>query len=194
VIDAVKRILHDRFLKMDMGPLHFFLGLEISQDASGIKLSQAKYAQYLLERFHMTNCKSTPTPFLSGFKLEDGRETPLVDNTLYGKLVGSLLYITHTKPYLSYVVGTISRFMQESHELHWKDAKHILQYIQGTITFGIHYAAESTLDLIGFTNFDWFGDSTDRKSTSGYSLNIGSRLIYWSSKKQAAIALSSSEA
>jgi hypothetical protein len=82
-IVAIKRILHDRFLTMNMGPLHFFLGLEISQDVSGIKLSQAKYARDLLERFHMIDCKSAPTPFLSGVKLEDGRETPLVDNTLY---------------------------------------------------------------------------------------------------------------
>jgi hypothetical protein len=83
VIVAVKRILHDKFLMTDMGPLHFFLRLNINQDASGIKLSQAKYAQDLLERFHMTDCKSAPTLVLSGVKLEDGRETPLVDNTLY---------------------------------------------------------------------------------------------------------------
>jgi hypothetical protein len=69
----------------------------------------------------MTYCKSTPNPFLSGFKLEDGRDTPLVDNTLYKQLVGSLLYLTHSRPGLSYVVGTVSRFMQEPHELHWKD-------------------------------------------------------------------------
>jgi hypothetical protein len=74
VIVAVKRILHDNFLMMDMGLLHFFLGLEISQDASGIKLSQAKYAQDLLERFHMTDCKFAPTPFLSGSNLRmEGR-------------------------------------------------------------------------------------------------------------------------
>jgi hypothetical protein len=97
-IAAVKRILHDRFLMTDMGPLHFFLGLEISQDASGIKLSQAKYARYLLERFHMTDCKSSPTPFLSRVRLEDGGDTPLVDNTLYRQLVGSLLYLTHSRP------------------------------------------------------------------------------------------------
>jgi hypothetical protein len=95
-IVAVKRILHDRFLMMVMGPLHFFLGLEISQDASCIKLSQDKYAQDLLERFHMTDCKSAPTPFLSGVRLEDGGDTPLVDNKLYRQLVGSLLYFTHT--------------------------------------------------------------------------------------------------
>jgi hypothetical protein len=68
----------------DMGPLHFFLGLEINQDASGIKLSQDKYAWDLMERFHMTNCKSAPTPFLSGVILEDGQDTLVVDSTLWG--------------------------------------------------------------------------------------------------------------
>jgi hypothetical protein len=117
-IATVKRILHDRFFMKDMGLLHFFLGLEISQDASGIKLSQAKYARDLLEIFQMTDCKSAPTPFLSGVKIEDGRETPLVDITLYIQLVGSLLYLAHSRLDLSYAVGAISRFMQESHELH----------------------------------------------------------------------------
>jgi hypothetical protein len=82
-ISTVKRILHDRFLMKDMGPPHFFLALEISQDASGIKMSQDKYARDVLERFHMIDCKSASTPFLSGVKLEDGGETPLVDITLY---------------------------------------------------------------------------------------------------------------
>ena len=125
-ISAVKRILHDRFFMMDMGPLHFFLGPKISKDALGIKLSQAKYARDLLEIFHMTDCKSTPTPFLSGVKLEDGGETPLVDSTLYRQLVGSFLYLTLSIPNLSYVVGVVSRFMQEQHEIHWKATKCIL--------------------------------------------------------------------
>jgi hypothetical protein len=77
----------------------------------------------------MTNCNSAPTPFLSGVKIEDGGTTPLVDNTLYRKLVGILLYLTHSKPDLSYAVGTVSRFMQEPHELHWKAVKRILRYV-----------------------------------------------------------------
>eukprot|EP00253_Pinus_taeda_P035142 PITA_35142 len=166
-ISIVKRTLHDRFLMTDMGPLHFFLGLEISQDAIGIKISQAKYARDLLERFHMTHYKPEPTTFLSGVRLEDGGDTPLVNSTLYQQLVGSLLYLTHSKPDLSYA---------------------------GTITFGIHYAARTALNLLDFTDFDWVGDNIDRKSTSGYSLNLGSSPICWSSKKQAAIALSSAEA
>jgi hypothetical protein len=179
---------------MDMGLLHFFLGLEISQDESGIKLSQDKYARDLLERFQMTDCKSSLNPFLSEFKLEDGEETPLVDSTLYRQLVGSLFYLTHSRTDLSYAVGVVSRFMQEPHELHWKDAKCILRYVQGTITFGIHYAVDSTLYLIGFTDSDWAGDSIDHKSTSGYSLGLGFGPISWSSKKQDSIALSSTKA
>eukprot|EP00253_Pinus_taeda_P035139 PITA_35139 len=135
-IATIKRALHDRFLMTDMGPLHFFLGLEISQDATGIKLSQAKYARDLLERFRMTDCKPVPTPFLSGVCLEDG----------------------------------------------------------GHHHFGIHYPAGTSLNLLGFTDSDWVGDNIDRKSTSGYSLSLGSGSICWSSKKQATIAFSSAEA
>jgi hypothetical protein len=142
----------------------------------------------------MSDCKPTTTPFLSGIKLEDGKDTPLVDCTLYRQLVGSLLYLTHSHPDLSYAVGAVSRYMQEPHELHWKAAKRILRYVQGTITYGIHYAANCSLDLIGFTDSDWAGDSIDRKSTSGYVLSLGSDPICWSSKKQSAIALSSAEA
>eukprot|EP00253_Pinus_taeda_P007091 PITA_07091 len=165
-IATVKRALHDRFLITDMGPLHFFLGLEISEDATGIKLSQAKYARDLLEIFRMTDCKPAPTPFLSRVRLEDGGDTPLVDNTLYRQLVGSLLYLTHSRTDLSYA---------------------------GTITFGIHYAAGTALNLLGFIDSVWAGDNIDRKSTSGYSLSLGSGPICWSRKKQAAIALSSAE-
>ena len=124
----------------------------------------------------MTNCKSAPTPFLSGVKLEDGEETPPVDIALFIHLVGIFLYLTHCRTNLSYAIGVVSSFMQEPHELHWKDAERILRYVHGTKTFGIHYATKSTLDLIGFTNSDWVGDSNDRKSTSGYSLSLGSGL------------------
>jgi hypothetical protein len=128
-IVTVKMIFHDRFLMTDMVSQHLFLGLKISKDASGIKMSQAKYARDLLERFHMTDYKSSLTPFLLGFRLEDGGETPLVDKTLYIQLVESLFYHTHSKLDLSYVVGAVSRFMQESHELYWKDTNRILQYV-----------------------------------------------------------------
>eukprot|EP00253_Pinus_taeda_P004072 PITA_04072 len=77
----------------------------------------------------MTDYKPALTPFLYGVHLEDGGDTPLVDSTLYRQLVGSLLYRMHSRLDLSYAVGVVSRYMQESHELHWNAAKRILQYV-----------------------------------------------------------------
>jgi hypothetical protein len=138
----------------------------------------------------MIDCKSSLTPFLSEVRLEDGGDTPLVEKTLNKQLVGSFLYLTHSRLDLSYEFGAVFRFMQEPHELHWKDENSILQYVHGTITFGIHYTTDSILDLIRFIDSDWDGDNIDLKSTSGYSLSLGSRPICWSIKKKEDISLS----
>ena len=141
IINNVKATLQDRFVMTDLGLLHYFLGIEINQSSSGITLSQPKYPLDLLAQFRMSDCKAASTPFLSGVKLEAKCSTPLGDATLYRQLVGSLIYLTHTRPDIPFVVGMVSLFMQEPHELHWKVAKCILHYIQGTHTHGIHYTA-----------------------------------------------------
>jgi hypothetical protein len=108
--------------------------------------------------------------------------------------VGSQLYLTHTHPDISYAVGEVSRYMQKPYDLQWKDTKHILRYVHGTMSYGVHYASGCTLDLIGFTDSYWVGDGTNCKSTSEYTLSLGSGPICWSSKKQSTIYLSSVEA
>ena len=80
-------------------------------------------------------------------------------------------------------MNVVSRYIQQPRDLHWKAAKRILQYIQGTRTYGIHYAADSELELVGYTDSDWVGDSIDQKSTSGYVFMFGGGPIFWSSKK-----------
>jgi hypothetical protein len=110
-IVAAKIALHDMFSMIDMGLLHYFLGFEISQNDSGIKMSQFKYVIDLLDRFQMTYCKPTPTPFQLGVRLEDVGASPLIDCTRYRKLVGSILYLTQFQPNISYVVGSVSRYM-----------------------------------------------------------------------------------
>ena len=82
-VDSAKSALHDRFSMTDLGLLHYFLGLEVSQYTSGIKMEQSKYASYLLVCFHMIELKTTTSPFLSGVRFEDAGTTPLVDDTLY---------------------------------------------------------------------------------------------------------------
>ena len=99
----------------------------------------------------MTYCKATPFPFLSGIRLEEGGSTPLVESTLYKKLIGILLYLNHLMPDLSYVVSDASRYITKPCELHWKAIKHILHYVQGTREFGIHYSTSAQHDMIGFT-------------------------------------------
>ena len=123
------------------------------------------------------------SPFLSGIKMHEFGNSPMVDITLYKQLLGSLLYLTHTKPDLSYAVSVVARHMHQPHELHWKDAKIILQYVQGTKKFRVHYTASSSLQLAGFSDSDWVGDPIDRKSTSVFFFMFFEGPIFCSSKK-----------
>lgn len=118
VITEIKTALHKWFSMTNMGLLNFFPGLEINQSGSRITISQPKYVRDLLAWFQMSDCKPKTTPFLPGIKLENGKDTPLVDWTLYLQLVGILLDLTHSHPNLSYAVGAVYRYMQEPHELH----------------------------------------------------------------------------
>ena len=141
----------------------------------------------------MKYCKPSKTPLLSGVKLEEAGSSPMtmVNNALYRQLIGCLLYLTHSRPDLYYVVSVNSRYMDLPHEIGWRAAKRILKFVQGTRTRGILYKAKSDLDLIGFIDIDWEGEKTDQNYTSGYVFILAKGLIGWSSKKQSAIALSS---
>eukprot|EP00253_Pinus_taeda_P021973 PITA_21973 len=114
----------------------------------------------------MEDCKPAPSPFQSGAKLSVTCTSPEVDVTLYRQLVGKLLYLTHTRPDISFVVGLIARFMQNPHESHWKAAKRILRYVRGIVQFGIHYSVEASPLLVGFTDSNWAGYPDDRKYTA----------------------------
>jgi hypothetical protein len=193
LLNHVKTSLKKKFEMTDLGFLYYFLGLQVFQTNEGIFLSQSKYACHLLCHFHMDDCKPTPSPFQYGFKLTATCTSPKVDATLYHQLVGSLLYLTHTRPDLSFDVGLVSRYMKTPHESHWKAAKMILHYVRGTVQFEIHYCSGGTPLLVGFTDSDWAGDPDDRKYTVGYVFSLGSEPVTWACKKQHAISLSSVE-
>jgi hypothetical protein len=132
----------------------------------------------------MDDFKPTPSPFQYGVKITATCTSPEVDATMYHQLVGSLLYLNHIHPNLSFVVGLVSRYMKTPHERHWKAAKRILLYVHGTVQFEIHYSLGGTPLLVGFTDSDWVSDPDDRKSTASYVFILGSRPITWSCKKQ----------
>ena len=123
--------MNHAFSMTDLGLLSQFLGLEIAQSQYGIKLHQSKYALDFLNKFNMKYCNPSKTPFLSRVKLEEVGSSPMVNNTLHRKLIGCLLYLTHTRLELSYVVSVASRYMDHPHEMHSRESKRILKFVQG---------------------------------------------------------------
>jgi len=181
------------FEMSDLGMMHYFLGMEVVQSANGIFISQKKYVQDILDRFQMKDCNLVSTPTEFGLKLNKDHEGKKVDNTLYKQIVGSLMYLTTTRPDIMYSVSLISRYMENLTEMHLLAAKRILRYLQGTRDFGLFYKKGEKLELFGFTDSDYAGDQDDRRSTSGYVFMLGTSVVSWSSKKQQIVTLSTIE-
>lgn len=127
-------------------------------------------------------------------KLSAKSDSPVVDDSSFRQLVGSLIYLTATRPDISYAVSYISRFMSAPKVEHWVAAKRVLRYVKGTPDFGILYSRSKDPRLVGFTDSDWADCVDDRKSTSRYVFSLGTGAVTWTSKKQQAIALSSTKA
>ncbi|WOH04396.1 hypothetical protein DCAR_0623805 [Daucus carota subsp. sativus] len=190
-IDEIERTrsnLSVRFQMKELGELKHFLGLEIEQTKDGLFLCQLKYARDLLGKFGMLECKPVPTPMVPNSKLcsEEGQE--LKDGTVYRQLVGSLIYLTLSRPDISYAVGVISRFMQNPRKPHFEAAKRILRYIKGSIDYGLLYKKNEDCELAGYCDADYAGDCDTRRSTTGYVFTLGSTAISWCSKRQPTVS------
>ncbi|XP_075499187.1 uncharacterized protein LOC142537565 [Primulina tabacum] len=176
-----------------VGELNFFLGLQIKQMRDDIFLCQSKYAKNLIKKFANENPKHMKTPIGSSEKLckEDVAEN--VDNTLYRSIIGSLLYLTASRPDIMFSVCLCARYQSNPKISHLKAVKRILRYIAGTIELGLWYTHETNSNLVGFSDADWAGDLDDRKSTSGGCFYLGNNLISWHSRKQNCVSLSTAE-
>ncbi|XP_047331351.1 secreted RxLR effector protein 161-like [Impatiens glandulifera] len=133
-------------------------------------------------------------PIVPGCKLGKSEEEKKIDTTTYKQIVGSLMYLTATRPDIMFVVSLLTRFMDCPTESHLAAAKRVLRYLKGTMDFGIFYKSKGQQNLIAYTDSDYAGDLSDRKSTSGYAFMFCSGVVSWSSKKQPVVSLSSTEA
>jgi len=181
----------------------YYLGIKIERDRKSkkIRLTQTAYARTILEKFEMLECNSAKTPMEQGVQLinnvdENGQHESTA-NVPYRQIIGSLMYLAvSTRPDLSYVVGVLSRFLEQPSASHWLTAKRVLKYIKGTLEVGITYNGncDEKNRLVAFSDSDYASCVNTRKSTSGVILIINGGPVVWSSRKQSVVATSTTDA
>ena len=177
-----------------MGELKYFLGLQIKQTQEGIFINQSKYCKELIKRFGMDSAKHMSTPMSTNCYLDKDESGQSIDIKQYRGMIGSLLYLSASRPDIMFSVCMCARFQSNPKQSHLSAVKRIMRYLLGTINLGLWYPKNSTCNLIGYSDSDFAGSKTDRKSTSGTCQFIGSALVSWHSKKQNSVALSTAEA
>ncbi|KAK2383145.1 putative mitochondrial protein [Trifolium repens] len=177
-----------------VGELTYFLGLQIKQMEDTIFISQSKYARNIVKKFGMDNATHKRTPAPTHLKLTKDEKGISVDQSLYRSMIGSLLYLTASRPDITYAVGVCARYQADPKVSHLTQVKRILKYVNGTSEYGIMYSHCKNSTLYGYCDADWAGSADDRKSTSGGCFFLGTNLISWFSKKQNCVALSTAEA
>jgi hypothetical protein len=193
-IHFFKEEMKNLFSMSDLGLLRYYLGLEVKQERGHTTLSQGAYASKLLEKAGLVDCNATRTPMEARCQLSKESSEAPVDATLYRSLIGSLRYLVHTRPDISFAVGFLSRFMEAPASDHLAALKHLLRYIAGTLNLGCVYRRGDSEKLTGFSNSDHAGDVDTRKSMSGVLFFLGHSPISWQSQKQKVVAASSCEA
>ena len=202
IISQFKKYLCSKFKIKDIGPVNSFLGIRVSRDRKMNKLwiDQEKYANEVLEKYRMENCKPISTPLDANHNLskdmspQTEEEKQFMQNIPYREAIGSLLFLSQiSRPDIYYAVNVLSQFNSNSGIKHWQAVKRVMRYIKGTLSSKIEYS-KSNEGIFGYCDADWAGDKETRRSTSGYVFMMSNGPISWKSQKQSTVALSSCEA
>ena len=191
-----KQKFKTQFKMVDNGDVHYVLGMQINRDRPNkvLTIGHPNYLSDVLKRFKMDNCRPVATPLEAGKKFQKTTDDDQMfhDISLYQQAIGCLTYAaTTTRPDIAAAISALSQYMSKPSVDHWSGVKRVLRYC--TTNYGLCFTANEENELVGFSDSDWAGDIDTRKSTS-YTFFVGSSLISWSSKKQATVAKSSTEA
>ncbi|GJR14779.1 putative ribonuclease H-like domain-containing protein [Tanacetum coccineum] len=192
--DEFEALMKSRFQMSSMGELTFFLGLQVKQKEDGIFISQDKYVAEILKKFDFANVKTASTPIETQKPLVKDEEASDVDVHLYRSMIGSLMYLTASRPDIMFAVCACSRFQVTPKTSHLSAVKRIFRYLKGKPKLGLWYPRVSSFDLESYSDSDYAGANLDRKSTTGGCQFLGRRLISWQCKKQTIVATSTTEA
>nr|GEY12834.1 retrovirus-related Pol polyprotein from transposon TNT 1-94 [Tanacetum cinerariifolium] len=186
--------MHSRFEMSLMGEMKLFLGLQIHQSSSGIFINQAKYTLEILHKHGMDKGQSIGTPMATKPTLDADLSGNPVDQTDYRNKIGSLMYLTSSRPDIVQAVCFCARYQSRPTEKHLKEVKRIFRYLRGTVNMGLWYPKDSSFELTAFSDADHVGCIDSRKSTSGGIQFLGDKIVSWMSKKQNCTGMSSAEA
>ncbi|KAI9186008.1 hypothetical protein LWI28_012937 [Acer negundo] len=182
-IQKLKGFLAKDFEVKDLGNLRYFFGMEVARSKKGISVSQRKYVLDLLEETGMLDCKPAETPMDYTTKLGPIQDSPPVDKGRYQRLGGKLIYLFHTRPYISFSLSTVSQFTNDPKEEHMTAMFKILKYLKMSPGMGLFFEKGVNRGLEIYSDADWAGSITDRRSISGYCTFLWGNLVTWRSKK-----------
>lgn len=160
-IEKLRNYLAKEFDMKDLGALKYFLGIEVSRSKKGIFLSQRKYALDLLTETGYFACKPIDTPIEVNHGLTISPNQVPTNKERYQRIVGKLIYLTHTRPDLAYAVGVVSQFMHNPSDCHMNAVNRILAYLKSSPGKGVILRKNGHLDIVAYTDSDFAGDKTD---------------------------------
>ena len=193
-VAATKAYLAQHFVTRDLSTPRYFLGLEIAYRQRQMSICQRKYVLDLLEETGTLGCKPASSPMEQNVDWWDNATALLEDAGIYRRLVGKLIFLTVTRPDISYAVSILSQFMQAPRTIHLEGVYRLLAYLKRAPGKGLLYRRQGHLHIEAYSDSGFAGDKEDRKSHGGYATYVGGNLVTWRSQKQSIVSRSSAEA